>query len=108
MTGFLSDRFSEARSEAAIIHNHAVVGYDDLTARVVYWGAELNRHGISPGEVVAIVGDYGPNTISLFLALSSLKCVIVPLAASLHEQKIQEFCATAGVGHLFQSRTTNR
>ena len=102
MTEFLIERFAEAGAQPAIIHNDAVVGYDDLTARITYWENRLRERGVAPGDVVAVVGDYGPNTIALTLALSSLKSVIVPLSAALQTQKIEEFCATAGVSHIFR------
>ncbi len=39
----------------------------------------LAGHGVGPGSVVLLRGDYSPRTVALFLALAQLKTILAPL-----------------------------
>ena len=39
----------------------------------------IDSHKIKPGMVVAIIGDFSPNSMALLLALIRKACIIVPL-----------------------------
>jgi acyl-CoA synthetase (AMP-forming)/AMP-acid ligase II len=52
--------------------------YGDLLARIRAWRARLA--GLTPGAIVSVEGDYGPDTIAAFLALLCGGHVAVPLS----------------------------
>lgn len=54
--------------------------YRELAGRTTGWLAELDRLGVSAGEVVAVVGNASPEVVALFTALAVRGCVVVPFA----------------------------
>jgi acyl-CoA synthetase (AMP-forming)/AMP-acid ligase II len=46
------------------------------------WLGDLARHGVKPGDTLAICGDYSPNLCALLLAALQNRNIIVPLAAA--------------------------
>ncbi|MEK9137274.1 MAG: AMP-binding protein, partial [Bacteroidota bacterium] len=52
---------------------------------------ELKDRGVEPGTVVALAGDFSPNTIALLLALIEKSCVVVPLTRLTHERRSRLF-----------------
>jgi acyl-coenzyme A synthetase/AMP-(fatty) acid ligase len=57
--------------------------YGDLRKKILSDLENLKNQNINSGEVVAIVGDYCFETISLFFALHINKCIVVPITNSL-------------------------
>ena len=50
----------------------------DIAQRVDHWLADARRREIAPGSVVVIEGDFSPNSVALFLALTELACIVIP------------------------------
>lgn len=73
---------SSFRGRNAIIWKGKRFSYDQLLDAVAEWQERLRTIPVEPGECVAIIGDYSPNTISLFLALAANQNIIVPLTVS--------------------------
>src|SRR5262249_38271213 len=46
------------------------------------WMTELRRQGLSAGDVCAIVGDFGGESVSIMLALMRLGAIAMPLSDS--------------------------
>jgi acyl-CoA synthetase (AMP-forming)/AMP-acid ligase II len=57
--------------------------YGDLRKNILYNLDNLKIQNIQSGEVVAIIGDYCFETISLFFALHLNKCIVVPITNTL-------------------------
>jgi len=75
---FLSRSFAEFASGDAIVWNGRAIRYAEIGERLSHWTAELQTTGIAPGSVVALEGDFSPNSIALFLALVERACIVVP------------------------------
>jgi len=87
--GLLHERFRENLENEAIIWNEHIYSYDWLDERLVYYDAFLVENNIQFGAVVALKGDFTPNTIAFFLALIENNCIIVPLTSSVkNEEKL--------------------
>jgi acyl-CoA synthetase (AMP-forming)/AMP-acid ligase II len=78
----------------AIVWAGRTVSYAELTAAIDAWDQRLAAHAIDPGRVVAIAGDFSPETVAALLALFVRRCIAVPLAARPPEQ-MQRLLATA-------------
>src|SRR3954471_14941049 len=59
------------------------------------WTEELDRLGVKPGDVIAVHGNYSPQSCALILALALRRTIVVPLA-SVGETLVEEFLGTAG------------
>jgi len=80
MIGFLRERMEQHRHELAIAQPGSVYTYADLLSRVDSWEGVLSGGGVPAGSVVSVEGEYGIETISLFLALMSAGAISVPLS----------------------------
>lgn len=82
MITFLMDKFAEMADAPAMIYRGQVVTYRWLADRVRRWEEQMRAAGLKAGEVVAMVGDYSPETVSLLLALVNQANIIVPLTST--------------------------
>ena len=76
---FLFDVFVEFENSDAIIWKQEKHSYGTLSKNIVKSQFLIDSHQIQPGTVVAVIGDFSPNSISLLLALIEKACIIVPL-----------------------------
>lgn len=97
---WLTDKMKEWEHEPAIIWQDREFTYHDLLERIEFWQNELSRQAVARQTVVALEGDFSPNTCALLLALLENDSIIVPLtkAASAHRE---EFLNTAEVQFVF-------
>ena len=79
---FLMDVFEEFEDQPWMIWNNQESTFGSLRRSIVSWGAVLEESGVQPGDVVALRGDFSPNSAAAFLALLEHRCVIVPLTDS--------------------------
>ncbi len=79
---FLSDTFKKNQSKPAIIWNNQSFNYSWLLNNIPIWKNELSNYGINSEHVVALDGDFSPQSISLLFALIEKKCIIIPLYRS--------------------------
>ncbi len=93
------DRFRGAKPEPALIWQDRVFPYGELLAGVERWQSVLADASVAPGSSVAVVGDFSPASVSCLLALSNLKCILVPLSRASKDQH-GEFCKIAEVDWL--------
>lgn len=84
-----------------LIFYDKVYSYSDLILNINTWISELERLGVVEGECVALIGDYSPNAIFLFLALVLNKNIIVPLGKESNE-KLEEIFLVAKVNKCFE------
>ena len=75
---FLRTVFGKCRDSPAVIWLDRSYTYASLLERVDHWVRRVDADGIAPGAVVALEGDFSPNSIALLLALMERRCIIVP------------------------------
>lgn len=73
-------------------------GYDygELNAAIAQWEAKLSAAGLGQGSRVAVIGEYGLDSIALFLALIRSEAILVPMADD-DAAVIEERLETVGV-----------
>jgi acyl-CoA synthetase (AMP-forming)/AMP-acid ligase II len=96
---WLLERMKEQPDRDFIIWREQRFTYRWLVERIEAWRARLDREGIGPSQVVAIEGDFSPESIAAMLALVERNDVLVPLTSSVHSQK-ELFCEIAQVQHI--------
>jgi len=76
---FLFDVFNEFDNSDSIIWKGSKHSYRSLMHNVEKFQLLIDSHQIKPGTVVALEGDFSPNSITLLLALIEKECIVVPL-----------------------------
>jgi long-chain acyl-CoA synthetase len=84
---FLVQVFEENPDAEAIVWRNVSTSYSELLHSFRRWQAWLVKHQVSRGSVVAIEGDFSPNSIALMLALIEAGCITVPLTSSVSTKK---------------------
>ncbi|MCG6307025.1 long-chain fatty acid--CoA ligase [Vibrio alginolyticus] len=67
--------------------------YSELSARISDYLEELSD--VSPGSVVALIGDYSFDAIALFFALAEKKCILAPIVSNNQEEIEKRLLATS-------------
>lgn len=75
---FILDRMIQSPEQDAVVWNNETFTNSDLIERVKYWREQLSVESVPQYSLVAIVGDFSPNCIALFLALIEYNCILVP------------------------------
>ncbi|HCE17441.1 MAG TPA: AMP-dependent synthetase [Anaerolinea thermolimosa] len=89
---WLLERMAGWQEQPAMVWRDQPTTYGDLLLRVEEWKGELDRYGMKEGQVVAIDGDYSPNSVAVLLALIDRGAIVVPLtqAAAAHREEFLE------------------
>jgi long-chain acyl-CoA synthetase len=98
---FLLDVFAANKNHDAIIWEGKSYNYQWLISRISEHQSSQALKSLPPGMVVAIIGDFTPNTIALFLALIEIECIVVPFTISSNMNRNTLF-AIAGVEYAFE------
>jgi acyl-CoA synthetase (AMP-forming)/AMP-acid ligase II len=98
---WLFERMRGWHDTAAVVWRGQAASYGDLLAAVQSWDTRLETEGIATGRVVALEGDFSPETCALMLALINRRAIVVPLttAAKAHWT---EFLGIAEVEHIIE------
>ena len=72
------------------------LSYAEFFALVADWSARLREHGIGEGSVVAVLGEFSPQTCALFFALLQARAIAVPFTKAVHAE-LDRFMEIAGV-----------
>lgn len=96
---WLLERMTQWEKEPAIVWHHQSFTYGELLERIAFWRRELGIRHIQQGQVVALEGDYSPNSCALLLALVGLGAIVVPLAESMkaHHKEFMSIAETQAV-----------
>lgn len=78
MIEFLVEKMEAHHGETALAMPSGSCSYGDLLARTREWQKRLAA--LPPGRVVSLEGDYGPESIAVFLAATWTRHIIVPLS----------------------------
>ena len=76
---FLLKIFKESIDRDAIIWKNNSYNYGWLDDNITKCQQLIDSHQLENGSVVALKGDFSPNSIALLLALIERSCIIVPL-----------------------------
>jgi acyl-coenzyme A synthetase/AMP-(fatty) acid ligase len=76
---FLLKIFKESIDRDAIIWKNKSYNYGWLDDNITKCQQLIDSHQLENGSVVALKGDFSPNSIALLLALIERSCIIVPL-----------------------------
>jgi long-chain acyl-CoA synthetase len=82
--GFLIERFQTASEKVALVDGETTITFGELCAEIQLQIIRLAKAGIKGGEPVVLLGDYSRQTISLFLALVELECILIPLTPNIY------------------------
>ena len=75
---FLQHDFDQFRDLPAIIWKEKEYSYSWLLERINYKKNEFANQKLNSGTIVALEGDFTPESIACFLALIANNCIIVP------------------------------
>lgn len=95
------DRIRGNGPKPAIYWQGREYSYSNFFVMIDEWTAGFDAHGIGPGTVCGIIGDFSPGTCSLMFALMRANAIMVPLTPDV-EQDITRFNKIAGVNCLFR------
>lgn len=88
---WLKDVFANHANTTAFLCNGREISYGQLSQCVARWDAEFEALEVSAGEVVALEGDFTPETVSLLLALVNRGCIVVPHNISNTQERAYRF-----------------
>lgn len=91
---FLLDKMSEFSTQEAVAVGSNIITYGELLEKYHDWLNWIYSENIKPGEVVSIKSDYSADSISLFLALTQNRNIIVPLSND-SKAHFETFCDIA-------------
>jgi acyl-coenzyme A synthetase/AMP-(fatty) acid ligase len=99
----LFDRLAVDKRATVIFENGSEIDAGALLYRSHAWITELRRQGLSAGDVCAIVGDFGRESVSTMLALMRLGAIAMPLSVSTIQ--LERLLAIAGARWLIRCQT---
>ena len=88
---YIFNVFKENKSDISIIWKGNKYSYKSLIKNIEKSILLIDSYRIKPGTVVALVGDFSPNSVALLLALIKKACIIVPLSGSTNTSEKQLF-----------------
>jgi long-chain acyl-CoA synthetase len=107
MIEFLLEGFKRFGEKPAVVWSAQTFSYNHLLECYRRAQRSLEENAIKPGAVVALQGDFSPQSMATLLALFENRCIVVPLTKSLGP-KIPEFCEISeieAVAHLKTDET---
>jgi long-chain acyl-CoA synthetase len=75
---FFLERLKARPGQDAVVWEGKRFACGDIAERVIHWGEDASNRGVAAGSVVAIEGDFSPNSVALLLALTERACIVVP------------------------------
>jgi acyl-coenzyme A synthetase/AMP-(fatty) acid ligase len=88
-------------NRVALVKNNTAVTYAELLQRITWYSDFLEERGINSGSTVALLSDYGLDSIALLLALLDRKNIIVPILSTV-EDEINTRLTEGGVSWVFK------
>ena len=86
---FLLARFESAPDKLALIQWNSRLTFGELHRGVLQRIEWLTESGVQGGDSVILLGDYSPRSVSIFLALIELGCILIPLTPGVHDSLTQ-------------------
>ena len=104
---WIINKFKEFNDKPFLIDNDDTISYADLIKNTAKWQERLHELKILEGDIIAVIGDYSPEVIYLFLALALNKNIIVPLSNETLD-KHDMFLQIAHVNGFFKFAAENK
>lgn len=82
----LKQRLENNSNKEAIIYADKIFLYSDIISLVDQWTNYLKSNQVESGKVVAVIGEYSPDSIALLLALVFNNNILVPLTPHAQSQ----------------------
>lgn len=82
---FLIERFDTKPSKNALVYKDKLITYGELSTNISKKTEWLVSKGVKLGDTVVLLGDYSPDSVSILLALTELRTILVPLTPSVYE-----------------------
>jgi acyl-CoA synthetase (AMP-forming)/AMP-acid ligase II len=76
----LLTRFAEFDDAKAFISKERTVSYAELAKLAAVAQAECEAAGVTAGDRVVVECEFGPDAVALFVALITLRCVLIPIS----------------------------
>ena len=91
-TAWLRERLQGWGDAPALIWHEQTLTYNALLQQVDAWDTTLRERGVTAGQVVAIEGNFSPNSCALLLALIARGAICVPITPMMapHRDKFME------------------
>jgi long-chain acyl-CoA synthetase len=83
---WLLERMAQHAEGLAVASGETASTYADVLAATQRWSEFLIQTGLQPGEVVTIEGEYELETITLLLAATAQRLILVPLSTDSQSQ----------------------
>lgn len=96
---WLFERMAQWREATAVVCRGRNTTYGELLDRVAGWREELDRAGIGPGGIVAVEGEFSPETCALMLTLVDRASIVVPITRAVAAHR-ENFLRIAEVEHV--------
>jgi len=92
LINWLLERMAGWKKHPAIAGSDWVASYGELLDLTEMWQKSIAEKCIKTGQVVALCGDYNPQTCSLLLALINTGAIIVPItrASDVHKEEFMD------------------
>ncbi len=103
---FLLTRFEFAPDKLALAQLDLSLTFGELHRGVTQRLEWLKESGVQGGDAVILLGDYSPQTISTFLALIELGCVVIPLTPGVYDSLKQSLSEVAPIWHIDATNET--
>jgi acyl-CoA synthetase (AMP-forming)/AMP-acid ligase II len=103
---WMSERLRQHGDHPAIVRGTHITTYSDLLARLPDVTATLDRHGISAGQRVVVIGDFGTLSTAVLLDLIARRSVIIPMTPTTAKRRdvLFEICAAQWCIHVDEDR----
>ena len=93
---FLLDTWRTFKNDDAIVWNDEPYSYGWLLDRLLFWNEKLRVEQVARGTVTILEGDFSPNAVALFLALTSHGCILVPITGPTNQMTPRVFDIAQG------------
>jgi len=103
---FLLARFQSAPDKLALIQLDSRLTFSQLHHEITRQLEWLKESGVQAGDAVILLGDYSPQTISTFLALIEIGCVLIPLTPGVYDSLKQSLPEVAPLWHINSTNYT--
>jgi long-chain acyl-CoA synthetase len=98
---FFKNTLRNNSDKIALIYRDKSYSYNQLEEMLTFWEKNLSEKKVLPGDVVILIGDFDPMSVSGFFSLIGLNIIIVPLLRTHTEDYVNEVKEITHADHCF-------